>query len=59
MGKDVLPEKDLLEKADALRRFNSALGKELKAQTSAAEKQYQKLDKVFDSNKKGENQFIF
>ena len=59
MGKDVLPEKDLLEKADALKRFNSALGKELKAQTSAAEKQYQKLDKVFDSNKKGENQFIF
>ena len=39
--------------------FNSSLGKELKAQTSAAEKQYQKLDKVFDSNKKGENQFIF
>ena len=38
-GKDVLPKKDLLEKADALKGFEySPLGKELKAQTSAAEK---------------------
>ena len=38
-GKDVLPKKDLLEKADALTRFEySPLGKELKAQTSAAER---------------------
>ena len=38
-GKDVLPKKDLLEKADALKRFEySPLGKKLKAQTSAAEK---------------------
>ena len=54
-GKDVLPEEDLLEKAAALKRFEfSPLGKELKAQISAAEKQCQKLDKVFESNKKEE-----
>ena len=51
-GKDVLPEKDLLEKAAAIKRFQySSLGKELKKQTSAAEKQYQKLDNAFESNK--------
>ena len=39
---DVLPEKDLLEKATALKRFEySPLGKESKKQTSVAEKQYQ------------------
>ena len=32
----------------------SPLGKELKAQTNGAEKQYQKLDKVFECNKKEE-----
>ena len=33
-GKDVLPEKDLLEKATTMKRFEySLLGKELKAQT--------------------------
>ena len=38
-GKDVLPEKELVEKAAALKRFEySPLGKELKAQNSAAEK---------------------
>ena len=47
-------KKDLLEKAAGLKRFEySPLRKELKSQTSAAEKQYQKLDKVFESNKKG------
>ena len=48
-GKDVLPEKEKdSEKATALKRFEfPLLGKELKAQTSAAEKQFQKLDKVF------------
>ena len=52
-GKDVLPEKYLLEKAAALKRFeHSPLGKELKVQTSAAEEQCQKLDKIFESNKK-------
>ena len=35
-GKDVLPEKDLLGKAAALKRFEySPLGRELKKQTSA------------------------
>ena len=44
-GKDVLQEKDLLEKAVTLKRFGySPLGKELKAQTDIAKKQYKKLD---------------
>ena len=38
-GKDFLLKKDFLEKATALKSFEySLLGKELKAQTSAAEK---------------------
>ena len=45
----------MLEKATAMKRFEySPLGKELKAQTSAAEKQYQKFEKVFGSYKKEE-----
>ena len=44
-GKDILPEKDLLERATALKKFEySPLSKELKKQTSAAEKQYQSFD---------------
>ena len=53
-------KKKLLGKAAAIKRFEYLpSGKELKAQTSAAnkkkekkrkEKQYQKLDKVFESN---------
>ena len=47
--KDVLAEKDFLEKAVALKRFEySPLGKELKAQTSDAEKQYQKVIKFLN-----------
>ena len=47
-GKDVLPEKDLREKAAALKRFEySPLGKELKAQTSVVEKHEQKLNMNF------------
>ena len=39
-GKDVSPEKGLLEKAATIKRFEySSLGKELKKQTSVAEKQ--------------------
>ena len=42
--KDILPEKDLLEKAVIMKRFEySPLGKELKGQTSAVGKQCQKL----------------
>ena len=42
--KDVLPEKELLEKATVWKRFEySPLGKDLKAQTSVAEKQYQEF----------------
>ena len=52
-GKYVLPEKHWLQKAAALKRFEiSPLGKKLKVQTSVTEKQYQMLDKVFQSNKK-------
>ena len=51
-GKDVLPEKDLLEKAATMKRFKySPLGKTLKAQTEIAKKQYQKLDDTFGFNK--------
>ena len=51
-GKDVLPEKDLLEKATAVKRFeNSPLGEELKTQTDIAKKRYQRNDKAFISNK--------
>ena len=55
-GKDVLPEKDLLEEAAATKIFEySPLGQELKKETSFAEKQYQKLDNDFESNKKEED----
>ena len=44
-GKDVLPEKDSLEKAAELKIFEYfPLGKESKAETDTAKKQYQKLD---------------
>ena len=47
-NKDVLPEKDLLEKATALKRFEcSPLGTESKAQTSVVEKHDQKLNMTF------------
>ena len=52
-GKDVLPEKDLPEKAAGLKRFEySLLSKELKKQTSVTEKQYQKFDSAFESDKR-------
>ena len=44
-GKDLLLDKDLLEKLAELKRFEySPLGKELKAQNDITKKQYQKLD---------------
>ena len=49
-SRDVLLEKDLLEKAATIEGFEySPLGKELKAQTGIAKKkkQYQGLDKVY------------
>ena len=46
--KDVLLEKELLEKAATVRRFGySPLDKELKAQTEIAKKKYQKLGGTF------------
>ena len=54
-GKDVLPEKDLLEKAATMKGFEySSLVKELKKQTSVAEKQYQGLNRILKSDKKDE-----
>ena len=44
-GKDFLRETDLPEKTIALKRFEySPLGKELKAQSDIAKKQYQDFD---------------
>ena len=52
-GKDVLLEKDLLQKAATMKRFEySSLGKEIKNQTRAAEKQYQGLNKLFKPDEK-------
>ena len=46
----------MLEKAAAIKRFGySLLGKELKKQTSVAEKQYQKFYSAFESNKNKED----
>ena len=43
-GKDVFPEKDVLEKPVTIRRFEySTLGSELKKQTDVAEDQYKLL----------------
>ena len=53
IGKDVLPGKDLLGKAAAIKSFEySPLGKELIKQTSFAEKQYQSFDKVLNHDGK-------
>ena len=48
-------KKDLLEKNDALKRFeHSPLRSELKKQTSIVEKEYQGLNMLFKSDKKKE-----
>ena len=45
----------MLEKAAAMKRFQySPLGKEVKKQTSVAEKQYQEIDKIFNHDEKEE-----
>ena len=49
-GKDVLTEKDWVEKAGTMKGFYYfALGKELKAQTDIAKKQYQAFGKTFET----------
>ena len=49
---DFLPEKHLLGKAATMKRFEYCpLGKELKAQTGIAKKQYQTLDNTFQVDK--------
>ena len=48
-GKDVLLEKDLLEKSATMERFEYLpLGKELKLQTDIENKPYQKLDGTYE-----------
>ena len=44
----------MLQKAATIKIRHLSLGSELKKQTNAVEKQYQKLDKVFESNEKEE-----
>ena len=51
-----MPEKELLEKAATIRRFEySPLGSELIRQTSIVEKQYQGLNKFYEFDKKEGN----
>ena len=62
-GRDVSPEKDLLEKAAAIKILEySPLGSELKKQTDSARKLYQSLDNVYEFdetiNKITENQHL-
>ena len=52
--KDVLPEKDLLEKAATTKTFQySSLVSELNKQTDITKKQYKGLDDVFELDKDG------
>ena len=52
-GENILPEKQLLEKAAKMKRFEySPLGSEMKKQTSISKDQYQGLDKVHEFSKK-------
>ena len=54
-GKDVLPEEKLLEKPATMKRFEYLLlGKELKNDSSAEEKQYQSFHKIFKYEEKEE-----
>ena len=55
-GKDASPEKDLLEKAATIKRFEySPVGKELKVQTDITKKKYQRFDKVYESDETNNN----
>ena len=55
-GKDVLPDKELLEKAATMKRFEySYIGKKLKPQTDITKEQCQGLDIAFISNKGNKN----
>ena len=57
-SEDVLPEKYLQEKENSKRFEYSPLDKELKAQASVVEKQYQKINKIFKSNDEEEEPVI-
>ena len=52
-GEDILPEKNLLEKAGTIKIFEYwTLGSELEKQTSITKDQYQGLDRVYEFHKK-------
>ena len=52
-SKNVLREKDLLEKATIIKRFEySLLSKELEKQTCRAKKKYQSFSKIFNHDEK-------
>ena len=52
-GEDILPEKNLLEKAGTIKIFEYwTMGSELEKQTSITKDQYQGLDRVYEFNKK-------
>ena len=54
-SKDVLREKDLLEKATIIKRFEySLLSKELEKQTCLAKKKYQSFSKIFNHDEQEE-----
>ena len=53
IGKDILPKENFIQKVAGIKRFEyDPLGKELKKETSVAEKHYQKLDNDFESSKR-------
>ena len=61
VGKNILPKKDLLEKAATMKLFKySLLGKELKAQIDILKKRYQKIEIGFKFDKRisKKNQYL-
>ena len=53
IGKDILPKENFIQKVAGIKRFEyDPLGKELKKETSVAEKHYQKFDNDFESSKR-------
>ena len=55
IGKDILPKENFIEKVAGIKRFEyDLLGKELKKESSVAEKHYQKFGNDFESSKREE-----
>ena len=52
IGKGILPKENFIQKVAGIKRFEyDPLGKELKKETSVAEKHYHKFDNDFESSK--------